>query len=206
MKTQVLATLVALLVTVSAGQRAAAQASTSVNASKLGVAVIDINYIFNEYQKHKGEMDAMKADFRAIDTQLKTEQQKIMQAEQQKAESFKPGSPEFNQLDDQIVKMKADLQVQVTRQRKDLVEREASIYYTTYREVDQAIKYYAKNKGITLVLRFNGDEADPNNRESILRSINKAVHYQDQIDITPDVLALLNRAASQQANRGTAPR
>jgi hypothetical protein len=36
-----------------------------------------------------------------------------------------------------------------------------------------------------------------------LRAINKAVHYQSQVDITPDVLALLNRAGQATAAQPT---
>jgi len=45
-------------------------------------------------------------------------------------------------------------------------------------------------------LRFNGDPPDPNNRDDVLREINKPVVYQNGIDITPDVLADLNRSAA----------
>lgn len=200
MKTQMLATLVALTVAAQAGNsQAEAQSPAGVNATKLGVAVIDINYIFNEYQKHTAAMDSMKNEIRTLDGQLQAEKQKIIDAEKQKMELYKPGTDEYRQLDEKVVQMKADFQVKTTQMRKSVAEREAGIYYQTYREVDQAIKYYAKQKGISLVLRFNGDDADPNNRDSILRSINKTVHYQDSIDITPDVLGLLNRAAT--ANR-----
>jgi hypothetical protein len=37
---------------------------------------------------------------------------------------------------------------------------------------------------------------DPNRRDDVLREINKPVVVQDQIDITPDVLALINRDQS----------
>ncbi|MEO1495790.1 MAG: OmpH family outer membrane protein [Planctomycetota bacterium] len=206
MKTQMLATIVALSAALAAGNPAHAQVAEGANAPKVGIAVIDINYIFNEYEKHSSAMDSMKSEIRSLDTQLKSEQQKIMEAEKQKAEMYKPGTADYRRVDEQVVQMKANFQVKTTQMRKDVAEREAGIYYQTYREVDQAIKYYAKQKGISLVVRFNGDEADPNNRDSILRSINKTVHYQDQIDITPDVLGLLNRAAANQAGRGTTRR
>jgi len=47
-----------------------------------------------------------------------------------------------------------------------------------------------------LVLRFNGDQINPNRPEEILKAINKPVVSQNNIDITPDVLALLNRGGS----------
>ncbi len=203
MKIQVTAAVVALSVVFATGT-AFAQSQASSNAKKYGVAVIDINYIFKNHQKFRDSMDGMKGNFQAVDTELKGQQQKIIAAEEQK-QQFKPGTPDFKRLDEQVVKMKAGLQVEVTQKRKALVEQEAKIYYDTYVEVGEAIKYYAERQGIGLVLRFNGDDADPLNRESILRSINKAVHFQNRIDITPDVLSLLNRSGTQQATRPAQP-
>ncbi len=46
-----------------------------------------------------------------------------------------------------------------------------------------------------------------NRREDVLREINKPVVFQNQIDITPDVLALLNRdqRAAQQPTTSQLP-
>ena len=203
MKFQVTAAVVALSAVFAAGP-AFAQSQASSNAKKYGVAVIDINYIFKNHQKFRDSMDAMKGNFQAVDTELKAQQQKMIAAQEQQ-QQFKPGTPDFKRLDEQVVKMKAGLQVEVTQKRKALVEQEAKIYFDTYIEVGKAIEYYAQRQGIGLVLRFNGDDADPLNRESILRSINKAVHFQNQIDITPDVLALLNRDGAKQATRPAPP-
>lgn len=192
MKTQVAAAVAALMTIALVSSPAQAQNPAGANAQKYGVAVIDINYIFKNHASFKASMDAMKTDFQAVEAEVKGKQQQIVKAQEQK-KSYQPGSAEFKQLDEQLVKMQAALQVDVTQKRKGLVEREAKIYYDTYVQVDQAIKYYAERQGIGLVLRFNGENADPNNRESILRSINKAVHFQNKVDITPDVLALLNR-------------
>ena len=49
MKTQMLATIVALSAALAAGNPAHAQVAEGANAPKVGIAVIDINNIFNEY-------------------------------------------------------------------------------------------------------------------------------------------------------------
>ncbi len=63
------------------------------------------------------------------------------------------------------------------------------------------------------MLRFNGEPIDPNRRDDVLREINKQVVMQDSIDITLDVLVLLNsrdqsspqQPAASQAIRPTQP-
>jgi hypothetical protein len=86
--------------------------------------------------------------------------------------------------------------------RKEFLEKESKVYYQTYLEVVDAVNYYAKRQNIGLVLRFNGEPVDPNSRDSVLREINKPVVVQDHIDITPDIVALLNR--DQQGGAGAA--
>ena len=94
----------------------------------------------------------------------------------------------------------AEFQLKMGKLRKDFLEREAKVYYQTYLEVVDAVKYYAKRQNIGLVLRFNGEPVDPNQREDVLREINKPVVMQDHIDITPDVLdAAQSRSAGSAA-------
>jgi hypothetical protein len=69
----------------------------------------------------------------------------------------------------------------------------------------EAIGYYAKRHNIGLVIRFNGEPVDPNRREDVLREINKPVPWQDNIDITPDVLAILNRDQNAIGARPNVP-
>jgi hypothetical protein len=63
--------------------------------------------------------------------------------------------------------------------------------------VVDAVNLYAKSHNIGMVLRFNGEPVDANKREDVMRDINKQVVIQDRIDITPDVLMLLNRESQQ---------
>jgi Skp family chaperone for outer membrane proteins len=87
----------------------------------------------------------------------------------------------------------AEFNLEMTGLRKDFLDREAKEYYKTYLEVVDAVGVYAQQRNIGLVIRFNGDPVDPNRREDVLREINKPVVFQNRIDITPEVLQLLNR-------------
>ena len=104
-------------------------------------------------------------------------------------------------MDEDIARQMAEFNLKMGKLRKDFLEREAKVYYQTYLEVVDAVKYYAKRQNIGLVLRFNGEPVDPNRRDDVLREINKPVVVQDQIDITPDVLMLINRDQQQRAAR-----
>jgi Skp family chaperone for outer membrane proteins len=162
------------------------------NSSKYGVAVVDISYIFKKHERFKATMDQMKKEMETIETELKADREKIAVQEQER-NKYNVGSAEYKKMDEDIAQQMANFNLKMGKLRKEFLEREAKVYYQTYLEVVDAVKYYAKRQNIGLVLRFNGEPVDPNRRDDVLREINKPVVVQDQIDITPDVLALLNR-------------
>jgi Skp family chaperone for outer membrane proteins len=172
------------------------------NASRYGVAVVDISYIFKKHERFRAAMESMKKEMETIEAELKTDREKIAQSEQQR-NTYNVGTAEHKRLDEEVARMMADFNLKMGRLRKDFLEREAKVYYQTYLEVVDAVNTYAKRQNIGLVLRFNGEPVDPNRREDVLREINKPVVVQDQIDITPDVLLLLNR--DQHAARPAQP-
>jgi Skp family chaperone for outer membrane proteins len=169
-----------------------AQNAAGANAAKHGVAVVDIGYIFKKHDRFRATMEQMKKDMEAIEQELKADRDKIQQSDQQR-DTYNVGSPEYKQLDEEGARMKAEFNLKMTRLRKEFLEREAKVYYQTYLEVTDAVGYYAKRQDIGLVLRFNGEPTDPNRREEVLQAINKPVVYQNQVDITPDIISILNR-------------
>ena len=168
------------------------------NASKYNIAVVDISYIFKKHERFKATMESMKKEMETIEGELKGDREKIAGQEQQRNQ-FNAGSAEYKKMDEDIARQMAEFNLKMGKLRKEFLEREAKVYYQTYLEVVDAVKYYAKRQNIGLVLRFNGEPVDPNRRDDVLREINKPVVVQDQIDITPDVLALINRDQSGQS-------
>lgn len=176
------------------------------NAAKFGIAVVDIPYIFKNYSKFKATSDAMKKEMETIDADVKADRAKIAQMEQQR-NSFNVGTAEYKKYDEEMARMMAEFQLKTGKLQKDFMERQAKLYYQTYLEVAGKVNDYAKRNNIGLVMRFNGEPVDPNQREHVMRDINKQVVMQNGIDITPDVLQILNRdsqvrSAAQPATTG----
>jgi len=185
-------TMAALAVSIGANAQAQAPNPAGANAAKFGIAVVDISYIFKKHERFRATMESMKKEMENIEAELKADREKIAQSEAQR-NAFTVGSAEHKRADEEVARMMAEFNLKMGRLRKDFLEREAKVYYQTYVEVVEAVNYYAQRQNIGLVLRFNGEPVDPNQREGVLREINKTVVVQNQIDITPDVLALLNR-------------
>ena len=195
MKTLVYLTAAAAAVLTLGVESSQAQNPAGANATKHGVAVVDISYIFKKHDRFKTTMEQMKKEMETIETELKTDREKIAGQEQARNQ-FNVGSAEYKKADEDIARQMAEFNLKMGKLRKEFLEREAKVYYQTYLEVVDTVKYYAKRQGIGLVLRFNGEPVDPNRRDDVLREINKPVVVQDQIDITPDVLMLINREQS----------
>ena len=203
-KKAVLAMAAAATLTMFGFLHAQAPNPAGTNASKYNVAVVDISYIFKKHERFKATMEQMKKEMETIEAELKADREKIALQEQER-NKYNPGSAEYKKMDEDIARQMAEFNLKMGKLRKDFLEREAKVYYQTYLEVVDAVKYYAKRQNIGLVLRFNGEPVDPNRRDEVLREINKPVVVQDQIDITPDVLVLLNRDQQSGGQTGAQP-
>jgi Skp family chaperone for outer membrane proteins len=192
---QVTAATAVLLSVVGIATLAQAQNPAGANAQKHGVAVVDVSYIFENHARFRAAKETMKKEIEAADAQVKADRDRLAQLEEQR-NAYNSGSPEYKQADEELARSMAELNLKMGKLRKEFVEREAKVYYQTYLEVTDAVKYYAQRHDIGMVVRFNGARVDANRREDVLREINKSVVFQNQIDITPDVLALLNRDAT----------
>ncbi len=203
-----LSTVIVTVLSTSLTTTAVAQpaASThSANASRFGIAVVDVNYIFKNYSQFKAAMEGIKGDIQQAEVKLKSAREAI-QAKEAEARQFESSSQEFKQLDENLARQKADFNIKAGRIRKDFQEREAKVYFETYKQVSGTVQQYAKQNNIGLVLKFNGDEINPENPKAILSAINKPIVSQNNIDITGEVLAMLNRGGASAARRPAQPR
>ena len=187
-------------------QPMAAQAGSAPN-----IALLDVSYIFKNHPRFKSMMEEMKTDVTRAESDVNKERDTLRKLVEQ-LEGFRKGTPDYKAMEEEVARREADLSVKVQLQRKDFLMREAKIYHTVYQEIAQEVDYYCANKGIDMVLRFNGDPVDVDKPDSVLSYINKPVVWYDKSrDITPIVLdALVKRgggapAAGNQNQMGRPP-
>ena len=167
--------------------------------------MVDVAYIFKNHVRFKQQMEEMKSRVETAEADVKKDQESIKRKAEE-LKTFNPGTPNYKQVENDLIKMQGDLQLKVSLQKKDFMEQEGRVYFNVSREIDDAVKQLATKNGIVMVLRFNGDPVDGNNRDEILRGINKAIVYNDpRMDITPYVLQDLNRAAAGTGPVGVRP-
>ena len=167
-----------------------AQGSTGQTGTR--IAVVDISYIFKNHPGFKQQMEQMKAEVQAFEDKLRGRGEQIKAlTEQMKA--YKSNSPEYKQKEAEILKIQADGQAAATLKKKEFLEKESQIYYSTYNQVVAAIRDFSMKHGIGLVVRFNSEEINSEDRASVLEGINRAVVFQHRLNITNLILESLNR-------------
>lgn len=185
------ATLVTVLASIHfAGSIATAQQRPLAAAPQ--IAVIDLGYIFSQHIRFKQMTEELRRDIEAAEGELRANKQQLQKMMEQ-LDQFNKGSPEYKQLEEDMVKRESDLRVQVGMQKRDFNEKEARLYYNVYKEVMEQVRYYADKHGILLVIQFSGEPVDETDSNSIRQSLVKIVlHHNPAIDITPAILDAVN--------------
>jgi Skp family chaperone for outer membrane proteins len=141
----------------------------------------------------------------AAENGLKAERDRINGLMEQ-LKGFNVGTPEYRKLEGEVAKAQGDFNVNAQLQKKDFMEREATVYMQVYSEIERAVSQFAREHSIAVVHRFDGEPVDTGDRNRILGTITKPIVYYDpQIDITPDVLRMLNGAAPVAGQPQTRP-
>jgi Skp family chaperone for outer membrane proteins len=187
-----LLSVVLLAASPSWGQATSGNASTTPAKRGTSVAVIDINYLFDHYDSFQKAMEEVQADIKSLETYLRDERQKLLKKAEQ-IKSISGNSPQYANLEEEIASTQTKLNLEAGRRRKAILDKEAKIYYNAYRQVERHITAFADRYGIDLVMRFQSEPMDLNERESVLKSINRMVVFQRNLNITEHILQELNR-------------
>jgi len=172
------------------GTRAAEPAGDNKGAT-YPVAMLDVTKIFKQHDRFADRSEKMKQEVTAAEQELKGKRA-AYQLQAEELERLKKGTAEYERLAAEMATTAATLIDQVKRQKEAFLRQEAAIYLETYEQVQAALHEYAGKRGIKLVLRFNGDPIDRTKPDEVLQELKKSVLYQDGIDITNDILEMLN--------------
>ena len=107
--------------------RAQTPGATSTAPSTL-VAVVDIAKVFESHPTFKTSLESLQQQAKSADLDLEGKKKSLTQRGQQLTE-LDPASPDYRQLEAELARQAADLQVQARQVKKDLLQREALQYY-----------------------------------------------------------------------------
>ncbi len=182
------ATLVATLLALCVS---APQAFAQNGAGGVNVVVIDITKTFKEHNRFNAALEVMKKDVEAFEAYVRR-QREAVQTMTEELKGLNAGSPDYKALEAKIAKIMSDLQVEISLKRKDFMEREAKLYFNTYTEVTNEVAKFAEQYRINLVLRYNSEKPNADDRASIMQAVNADVVYQYKRDITDTIIKKVN--------------
>ena len=128
-------------------------AAQNVGVPQSRVAVIDIKYILENHVAFKQQMEGLKVQFDKAGEELKAERMRINELEM-KLRELKPSTQDYNQLDEEVNRAKADWSINANKQKKEIRKRESQILWTVYYEVKTVTKRYCEQNRIDLVISF----------------------------------------------------
>jgi Skp family chaperone for outer membrane proteins len=190
-----------------AAELSAQQGARPAGGTRAGsdIALLDIGVIFKNNTRFKQHMADLQADMQRAEEQMKKERDSL-RALSERLNDYKAGTAEYKQLEEEIAKRSADLNVRFQLQKKEFAKTEARTYHMIYQEVQQEVDAFAQANGIAAVLKFTSENADGDNPDAVLRDLNKPViWYARNLDITPIILESLNRRALQQGDQRSGP-
>lgn len=169
--------------------RPAAPAAAVAPTSGHMIAVVDIGTIFKESPRLKEMSEKMKAEAIAAEGNLKKEFEGLKLMAEQLQKLPDQNSLEAKQLETEITKRKLDFDYRRGQIGKDFAERESKMFFQVYQEVDQIVSAIAQRNGVALVLRHNSTAVNPNDKNDVMRGINRSIIYcRADLDITALVL------------------
>jgi len=175
-------------------------ASAAADAA-LKVGVVDLVAVTNGYDRTKdanADIQVEQANFKAA-AEPKV---KALEDLRLKRDGFNKGTEEWQQLDDQVLKARAELNTWMQIERIKLERRHQEVLLDMYRQMTDAVGRMVKKNGIDLVFTkafLEPPQIDIDKAVGLQdlqkRIVGQRVLYPTEVmDITQDVLKILNDA------------
>ncbi len=166
------------------------------------VGLIDMAYVFNNYDKFKALQQGVQDDLKVAKTKAQASIDEIKKLSEQLSE-IKSDSPDAQRIERDIIRMQAELEAFGRVTQNSNLKREAEIYRQIYLEVQDAIKTYADHYGYTLIIRFDRESvAESTDPQQVLQRLTRqVVHYRSEDDLTLVILKYLNQSYANASGR-----
>ena len=174
------------------------------NAS-VPIVVVDLSQVFEQHPTFKTQMEQIKAAVKTSEADFRARGEDIQKRAKQ-LQAYEPSSVEYKTLETETARLQAQIQADMALKRKDFLQQEAGLYYSTYQQVRQEIKTFAESNRIGLVLRYSSAKIDPTNRQSVMQGVNQPIVYnQGGLDITRYIVDRLHRSPGGAQRTARAP-
>jgi Skp family chaperone for outer membrane proteins len=165
------------------------------------VAVIDIEYILQNYMPLEPEFADLVDEAKELAEQVAKEQAAI-DKKRESLQMYKVDTPQHQQITQEVAKAEAVLRASAETKRAVYRRREARLYYKAYEEIRAALETFTRGHGIALVLSYDMKQPDLDSPEDIERAIRNPVIYQNRLNITPLILeAITDKISAEEKGK-----
>ena len=166
------------------------------------IGVVDVAYIFKTHPAIKAQVSAVEEELKTFETELNGRREELKNAAGE-LKQFKVGSPEYAAAEERVAGMESRLRLDMARKRKEISDAEAKIYYENYQRISAAVKLIAEYNKINVVLRYNSEEMDLEQGESVIRGVMKSIVYHNEsVDMTKGVMQYLDKTMTASTGAG----
>ena len=157
------------------------------------IAVVDVAYIFKNHPGIKAQVSQVENDLKSYDAELTGKRDALKQAAAQ-LKTLKVGTAAYTAQEEKVASMESKLRLDMNRKRQELQEAEARIYFENYQRIAAGVKFLAQHYKINLVLRYNSEDMDIEQGDSVIRGVMKNIVYHDEsLDMTKGVMQYLDQ-------------
>jgi Skp family chaperone for outer membrane proteins len=199
------AVIVAVAPILSAEPPAAPSAAPAQTPAALKIGVIDLPIIFQKYKKSIEFENKIKAIMENTDKEFTARKKELEDLKEQLdgVRTTNPDSEKYQNLSREISKKSAIFKADQESALSDIdkqVEKASQGFLT---DITDAIKKFGKANGYSLILKSDSLPFESDLKAMRAQLAQRSVlYYSDALDITNDVLNLLNSGASVEGKQG----
>jgi Skp family chaperone for outer membrane proteins len=157
------------------------------------VAVLDVKQVFDDCTSFQNEVQVIKQEIKAFEEKFRQEGETLLEARRKLSEQFRSNSDEFRNGEADLARQFSDLKVRQQLKQKEILEKEAALYYDTYQKISKIVASFAEANGITLVLRYESKPIDQGDRAQVIQGVNRRVVFQRNRDLTKFISQEVNK-------------
>jgi len=191
-----------------------AQRPAAAPAHRDGIAVLSMADIMKHSERFKKDTERLKVDYEKQGELLKKEGERGNKLTED-LRTLPANSPERKQVEQQVLKARADYELHGKRVTEDARDAETKIVLGLIKDMQDELARFARANQIELILRTDPPAPDLSDPRAVLQEIHKPIVYQRSPDVTGPVLQAMNARAGAPAattarppvtNRPAAPR
>lgn len=195
-----------LVVSVLSSSIASAQAPAKPASAGTKIAIVDVARILKDHPGIKSQMQQIEQELKNFDASFKAKNEELKN-EVAVLKDLVPGTPDYTRQEEKIAQIESRGKLDFGRRRKELIDAEAKIFHDNYQLISQMVSSVAVTNQIGIVFRYNSEEMDLTDKDSLIRGVMKNIVYHDAgLDMTDLVMKMLDQHFARTANAGAQPR